>query len=287
MFEYIKEKQAESIRTLLECIYVLAHFMEPFTPRASAQVFTDLGTSKTIIPKLKENFENLKPGTKIQVGPVLFKQHTSRFEKKQQTTDRPVIARVDFRVGKVLSVERHPNAKETSYVEKIDIGEPQPRQVCLRLREIGSKAKNISQVVCTLSIPEIGCQWISKVCKRRRAERSACCHFCELEVAKFQQIESQGMLLAASNTDRTVVKPLVPPPGSKVGERLNWSNQNLSQWEPDENVKIKSNKQDTFWEKEIFPTLKTNENGEMSWNDGTFTTSAGIVTAPLKHAKIS
>lgn len=33
------------------------------------------------------------------------------------------------RVGKILAVERHPNA-ESLYVETIDLGEDKPRQVC-------------------------------------------------------------------------------------------------------------------------------------------------------------
>lgn len=33
------------------------------------------------------------------------------------------------RVGKIVAVERHPNA-DALYVEKIDLGEAEPRQVC-------------------------------------------------------------------------------------------------------------------------------------------------------------
>lgn len=43
-------------------------------------------------------------------------------------SDRP-FSKVDLRVGRVLSVKKHPNA-DSLYVEEIDIGEPQPRIVC-------------------------------------------------------------------------------------------------------------------------------------------------------------
>ncbi|ETO03872.1 methionyl-tRNA synthetase, partial [Reticulomyxa filosa] len=123
------DKRLQIVRTALECVYVLAHFMEPFAPLASAQIFADLKTPKTTLSRLNDRFENLTPNTVVNVGDVLFTQHSSRFEKKKiQSNDRPLIARVDFRVGKVLSVQRHPNATDKWYVEKIDIGEPQPRQ---------------------------------------------------------------------------------------------------------------------------------------------------------------
>jgi len=171
-----------------------------------------------------------------------------------------VIAKIDFRVGKVISVERHPNAKDKSYVEKIDIGEAHPRQIVSGLVKFVKEEELKDQLVVI---------------------------FANLKPAKMQQVESKGMLLAASNQDKSIVKPLVPPVGSKVGERLQWSGGDILQYEPDDCVKISTKKQDSFWEKDIFPNLKTNENGEMSWNGHTLVTSAGVVTAPLKHAQIS
>ena len=38
------------------------------------------------------------------------------------------ISRLDFRVGKILSVEKHPDA-DSLYVEQIDVGEEKPRTV--------------------------------------------------------------------------------------------------------------------------------------------------------------
>lgn len=39
------------------------------------------------------------------------------------------ISRFDLRVGKILSVEKHPDA-DSLYVEQIDVGEEKPRTVC-------------------------------------------------------------------------------------------------------------------------------------------------------------
>merc|ERR1712130_584937 len=71
-----KKEKLKIIRSILECIYVLAHFMEPYTPRASQQIFNDLNHKKKTIKTLNANFMNLNSGTKIKMGNVLFVQHS-------------------------------------------------------------------------------------------------------------------------------------------------------------------------------------------------------------------
>jgi tRNA-binding EMAP/Myf-like protein len=39
---------------------------------------------------------------------------------------------LDIRVGKIVSVQQHPNA-DALYLEEIDVGEEKPRQVCFLL----------------------------------------------------------------------------------------------------------------------------------------------------------
>jgi len=77
------------IRTALECIYVIAHFMEPFTPRACKQLFSDLNTPPTHITLLNDNFKNLKVGTKIHAGDPLFKQISSKFQRMMNSGNNP------------------------------------------------------------------------------------------------------------------------------------------------------------------------------------------------------
>lgn len=47
--------------------------------------------------------------------------------------DQPLYSRLDLRVGKIVSVENHPDA-ERLYVEKIDVGEEEPRTIISGLR---------------------------------------------------------------------------------------------------------------------------------------------------------
>ena len=44
------------------------------------------------------------------------------------TDERMDASRLDFRVGKIVSVEKHPDA-DTLYVETVDLGEEKPRTI--------------------------------------------------------------------------------------------------------------------------------------------------------------
>ena len=59
----------------------------------------------------------------------------------------PEFDALDVRVGKILSVKKHPNA-ESLYVEDIDIGEDKPRQVqaCFIPDPLGSVTRTHSRI---------------------------------------------------------------------------------------------------------------------------------------------
>lgn len=78
--------------------------------------------------------------------------------------------RLDIRVGKILSVDVHPDA-ESLYLEKVDVGEDEPRTIISGLRKY-----------CT--IEEISDQYVLVLCN--------------LKPRKMRGIVSHGMLLCAS-----------------------------------------------------------------------------------------
>lgn len=53
-------------------------------------------------------------------------------EKKQATPSQAEakvdVSRLDLRVGRIITAERHPDA-DSLYVEQVDVGEPSPRTV--------------------------------------------------------------------------------------------------------------------------------------------------------------
>merc|ERR1712039_925520 len=52
----------------------------------------------------------------------------------QEDADQPLFSKLDVRVGKVVDAWFHPEA-DRLFVEKIDVGEPEPRQIVRGLRE--------------------------------------------------------------------------------------------------------------------------------------------------------
>ena len=99
---------------------------------------------------------------------------------------------LDIRVGKIVEVGPHPDA-DSLYVEKIDLGEAEPRTVVSGLRKFVSEADMLNRTVAVV---------------------------CNLKPAKMRGILSTGMVLCASNEDHTAVDPILIPEGSTVGSRI-------------------------------------------------------------------
>ena len=76
-------------------------------------------------------FGALKGGTKFPEGdpPVLFPKKTKpKPEAKPVKKEADDVTAFDIRVGKIVSVKKHDTA-DTLYVEKVDLGEGEPRQI--------------------------------------------------------------------------------------------------------------------------------------------------------------
>ncbi|KAJ3272110.1 hypothetical protein HDV01_005975 [Terramyces sp. JEL0728] len=103
------------------------------------------------------------------------------------------ISRLDLRVGKVLSVESHPE-RDNLYVEKIDLGEETgPRTIVSGLAQFITKEELSGKLVVVAA---------------------------NLKPAKFAGVLSAGMVLAASNSDKTTVELLEPAEDSVIGEPI-------------------------------------------------------------------
>ena len=97
---------------------------------------------------------------------------------------------------------------------------------------------------------------------------------------------SEGMVLCASNADRSVVEFVAPPPGSAVGERLLVPGK-IPEGAPVPVPEVVSSKEPNAWSG-VAKGLRTDE-GRVACFDGVpLTTSAGQCTAPtLAGAPIS
>ncbi|XP_059900216.1 tyrosine--tRNA ligase, cytoplasmic isoform X1 [Gadus macrocephalus] len=163
-------------------------------------------------------------------------------------------SRLDIRVGKVTSVEKHPDA-DSLYLEKIDVGEAEPRTV-------------VSGLVAFVSLEEM-------------QDRSVLL-LCNMKPQKMRGIESQAMVLCATiEGEPRRVEPLDPPEGSSPGDRV--FVEGYETGKPDD----KLNPKKKVWEK-LQVDLKLSGECVAHWKDQQLMTKLGPVTCKtLKGANIS
>ncbi|XP_061838309.2 tyrosine--tRNA ligase, cytoplasmic isoform X1 [Nerophis lumbriciformis] len=168
--------------------------------------------------------------------------------------DELVPSKLDIRVGKIISVEKHPDA-DSLFLEKIDVGEAEPRTVVSGL--VAYVSQEDLQDRCVLVL-------------------------CNLKPQKMRGIESQAMLLCASiEGEPRRVEPLDPPQGSSPGERVFVEGYEAGKPEDRLNPKKK------VWEK-LQVDLKISEECAAQWKDKTLMTKLGRITCKtLKGGNIS
>jgi len=225
--------------------------LHPGDLKASVSSFISDQLLKSIRDKFNE--PEMKKLTEVAY-PAPKKQNAPKGADTREVTP----ARLDLRVGKVISVANHPDA-DGLYVEEIDVGEEKPRTVVSGLRNFLQPEDLQDRSVVLL---------------------------CNLKPAKMRGVMSQGMLLAASRTNMDGVReviPLDPPAESTPGSRVfveGYSHSELG--EPDEQLNPK---------KKVFETLKpqllTSDENVAEFNGFPMRTDVGVVTAKLKNAEIS
>jgi methionyl-tRNA synthetase len=210
-----EKRKAVIIRSVLEAVYVAAHFLAPVIPDAAAAIFEKLGTPATPIWRLKKS-ANLAAGTKVAVGDILFAKHEVEGEtkmlssgerkkekgeksekseksekaKKPAPADAPVdVSRLCLKVGTVTKVWRHPDA-EKLYVETIDVGEKSgPRQVVSGLVDHVPEAEMLGKRVVVVA---------------------------NMKPSKMRGVESTAMVLCGTGSNGKV-EPLEPPSSAPNG----------------------------------------------------------------------
>lgn len=190
-----RERCAAAIYVLLHQVKDLAIVLEPFVPNTSKEIFGQLGAKQEKwdgIGKL-----SLKPGHKLGKPRALFaKLEPKRLDElakkhsgKQVKAAAPVgIEAWDLEVGKIISVERHPNA-EKLYVEQVQLGD------------------GVRQIVSGL-VPYL---------KEEELEGKLVVIVKNLKPAVLRGKESKGMLLAAEKDGKLEV---LSPEGAKVGDKV-------------------------------------------------------------------
>lgn len=278
------EEQQAIVRTTLETIYILGHLVLPFLPQGGVLLFQKLNTPPQSLVDLKLDGTNLKEGTAIEIGDVLYSKVLSEEEKmdaaaaatkkkesfaeaqqrkkeakakarnQQQNegdANQPEFTKIDIRVGQITKVWNHENAAKL-FCEEIDLG-TEKRQVASGLRDHYTLEEMQDRKVLVV---------------------------CNLKAAKLHEFVSEGMVLAAKGDDGKV-ELISPPDDAVVGERVFIEG---LVGEPVSSTQVKKKK---IWE-DVATGLKTAEGGVAQWNGKNIMTSAGVcVAASLVGAPIS
>eukprot|EP00283_Hemiselmis_rufescens_P003433 CAMPEP_0173422144 /NCGR_PEP_ID=MMETSP1357-20121228/2959_1 /TAXON_ID=77926 /ORGANISM="Hemiselmis rufescens, Strain PCC563" /LENGTH=830 /DNA_ID=CAMNT_0014385135 /DNA_START=113 /DNA_END=2605 /DNA_ORIENTATION=- len=188
-------------------------------------------------------------GESAPAGPTVVASKGGETRTLDRSGNVEPVSRLDLRVGKVVSCEKHPEA-DALYVEQIDVGDPEgPRTV-------------ISGLANHIPIEDMVGATVAVVCN--------------LKPAKMRGIESFGMVLCGSNDEHSKVELLVPAEGSEPGERLALENMGVLQPAEEDKV-LKSKSQQKVW-KIVAPDMKTDGDGCATYRGSKFTTSKGPLT---------
>ncbi|CAL8331576.1 unnamed protein product [Lota lota] len=142
------------------------------------------------------------------------------------------VSRLDLRVGRILTAEKHPDA-DSLYVEQVDVGEATPRTV------VSGLVKHIPM---------------------EQMQNRMAVLMCNLKPAKMRGVVSQAMVMCASSPDK--VEILDPPAGAAPGDRVTFQG---FPGEPDKELNPKKK----VWE-QVQPDLRTDQSCVATYKGAAF-----------------
>lgn len=166
--------------------------------------------------------------------------------------DVPVIGRVDLRVGKIVEIEKHPNA-DRLYIEKVDFGEAELRTV-------------VSGLVEHVPIDDL--------------KDRMCMFICNLKPASICKVQSTAMLLVAKNETQGL-EPLIIPAGARPGDRICVAGVEAH---PDAVIKPAKEPQMSVWD-EVRKDLAVDAQGIAKYKDQVLQVTG--LSEPIHSVKIS
>lgn len=173
----VKEVAMPSAEPSIQCVSKLTATEPP------AQAAPSAPASKTPPAKNNDDTKKMKAekkGEKKEKKPAAPPQEEAKVD----------VSRLDLRVGRIISAEKHPDA-DSLYVEQVDVGEAAPRTV-------------VSGLVKHIPLEQM---------QNRMAVL-----LCNLKPAKMRGVLSQAMVMCASSPEK--VEILDPPSGAMAGDRV-------------------------------------------------------------------
>jgi aminoacyl tRNA synthase complex-interacting multifunctional protein 1 len=172
-------------------------------------------------------------------------------EKIADEKDKDVsVSLLKIQVGLIRKAWKHPSA-DSLLVEEIDTGDAKLRQVVSGLAKYCNPDDLMNRRVVLIT---------------------------NVKPGKLRDVMSEGLVLCASNGDHTVVEPITPPEGAKVGECVSFSGH---EGKPEEVLNPKKKQLD-----KITPHLFTDDKGVATFKGIPFMTSTGPCTSSIPNASI-
>ncbi|KAJ4834493.1 hypothetical protein Tsubulata_021016 [Turnera subulata] len=160
------------------------------------------------------------------------------------------VSLLNIQVGLIRKAWKHPSA-DSLLVEEIDVGDAKLRQVVSGLAKYCSPDDLTNRRVALIT---------------------------NVKPGKLRDVMSEGLVLCASNEDHTIVEPLLPPEGAKIGERVSFSG---IDGKPEDVLNPKKKQLE-----KITPNLFTDEKGVATFKGIPFMTSCGPCTSSIPKASI-
>jgi len=171
-------------------------------------------------------------------------------QKSAEKDSECSVSILNIQVGVIRKAWKHPSA-DSLLVEEIDLGDGNVRQVVSGLAKFFSPDDIVNRRVVLIT---------------------------NVKPGKLRDVMSAGLVLCASNKDHTVVEPLIPPEGAKLGERISFAG---FDGKPEDVLNPKKKQLD-----KITPHLRTDENGIATFRGIPFTTSAGPCRSSVPNADV-
>lgn len=232
--------QFQFVNNSLSTVFPVANF--DLKALETVSVIPEKAMEKLTLEEAKERKkqQQKEKSKKVESAPVV------------PAADVPVIGRVDLRVGKIVEIEKHPNA-DRLYIEKVDFGEPELRTV-------------VSGLVEHVPIEDL--------------KDRLCMFICNLKPASICKAQSTAMLLVAKNETQGL-EPLIIPSGARPGDRICVAGVTSN---PDAVIKPAKEPQMSVWD-EVRKDLSVNSQGVAMYKDQVLQV-AGL-TDPIHSVKIS
>lgn len=254
--DYIQHKQ--EFVGLFEKILVQKPGLKPPVTKPVGAVEADLKSNKT-----EQSIKNVnKPETDISKAKNKAEGKSIGDKEPTKAKAKPVdkevaekenevsVSLLNIQVGLIRKAWKHPSA-DSLLVEEIDVGEAKLRQVVSGLAKYFSPDDLTNRRVVLIT---------------------------NVKPGKLRDVVSEGLVLCASNEGPTVVEPLLPPEGAKIGERISFSG---IDGKPEDVLNPKKKQLE-----KITPHLFTDDKGVATFKGIPFMTSGGPCTSSIPRATI-